>query len=1196
VQHHYGWRVAGPTTVSGAESDRASDRPSRRAALACSLAAKKKAKAESEDDNRSRANQASPSSDLAALKRGIAIEGQSSTMRSRTRTPTNAAVGGGSLLGGMMGSGGAGSGSRRSGTSIRYSLPYRAPKKKNWTSKDFVRTAGCVLVGLLLMVGVLSSWLQPSSSSPATASIRAEDPKFGSSPSTKKKKRKNRQNLFVPLGSTSSSGGRTVSLLRRAAAASAGGLRQIDDRRRRQQQHHGGGKHRIAMILPFVGTGPESIPSYLNAFCVGAAGASDLVDFILVHNGVLDRYEFVEDDDEDSNNGFDCPSNVKLLSLGSTEKFAEHLVRVVDHKEKKMTDTNEEKNPRGLEDIHNKDAGDSTTKKEELAVSKRRLVTIVAKHIEACPYCLVEFKPALGTYYRSGFLWLKSCVFLRRLHCIRATPSHRYHFSGRFPLPIFSDHYIGYIFEEYLEGYSHWGYSDVDMLFGDLGRWISSSELEDFDIVTYGFGDQHRLYLRGQFTLHKNNNNINQIWRSCEYLSDLDTRLVSVLQGKEKYHFESAEGCYSVAVLRRQDISVKYAVKAWTDIHGEDTADTNGIYIARGKPNSKMGDHNRVVVYKAESSKAGQDVLALSPTWFEKDNVYNDAKQDLQQLFGDRIEIDLPYRSDKKLDKCMYWVQQKYQSSLCLTEDAATATDTLFLIEGKLFKQPHRNIPLQTRGLLTVPFFHFQEWKRYFRPSQLTSLHYSSPTSLFVVVKEGAIPVPTVSGQKSPYSRAIPSPLQLVPSRWKPASEDHRSQLPGRSYCLISGPRKYPPQPPAPECYYQVSWRDEEKVRILSGAPGWTSFRVDLDVTLVLTLQLSKLQGRNPKAFSDIVDIAVENLKRWQGQPSVVVIHVAGVVEGSQTANMLRKRLGPRNNSDLSVENALIAVVPAEGSDNVSRKALLNMGIDAVPTRWYISGLEIERGLVISSDSAYFAHRALLTYDSNSWDVFLLPQFSLKEEDVHGLDVTLSDIESVNEKGEIHPPSDVERACDEDVVVRLDKVEVLWWVMVETMLDSENVAAKKVAEWFEQLQSSLIEFLTDEHHIKMFSLDESPLLMTDNIGPSDWMRTDEVIREVEELGGRRCYNGLRLAQMATLGYRFNVLAGAFALSTHSTRGAFTTGIDDNLPGTSRCEGCFMFGEEYEDILEDIILKEIRRPGKAAVLYAELYNAALHRNQ
>ena len=50
----------------------------------------------------------------------------------------------------------------------------------------------------------------------------------------------------------------------------------------------------------------------------------------------------------------------------------------------------------------------------------------------------------------------------------------------------------GHIFADYLKPYTHWGYGDLDMVFGDIPSWVSDSELDDWDIVTYSHGDQAR--------------------------------------------------------------------------------------------------------------------------------------------------------------------------------------------------------------------------------------------------------------------------------------------------------------------------------------------------------------------------------------------------------------------------------------------------------------------------------------------------------------------------------------------------------------------------------------------------------------------------------------------------------------------------------------------------------------------------------
>lgn len=89
---------------------------------------------------------------------------------------------------------------------------------------------------------------------------------------------------------------------------------------------------------------------------------------------------------------------------------------------------------------------------------------------------------------------------------------------------------IGHIFYEYLLNYSFWCFSDLDLIMGDLPNWTdelllfnlnlkslkSSSNMNkqltfnneslqpDWDLFTYSFGDQFRMYTRGQFTVHRN--------------------------------------------------------------------------------------------------------------------------------------------------------------------------------------------------------------------------------------------------------------------------------------------------------------------------------------------------------------------------------------------------------------------------------------------------------------------------------------------------------------------------------------------------------------------------------------------------------------------------------------------------------------------------------------------------------------------
>jgi hypothetical protein len=176
-------------------------------------------------------------------------------------------------------------------------------------------------------------------------------------------------------------------------------------------------------------------------------------------------------------------------------------------------------------------------------------------------------------------------------------------------------------------------------------------------------------------------------------------------------------------------------------------------------------------------------------------------------------------------------------------------------------------------------------------------------------------------------------------------------------------------------------------------------------------------------------------------------------------------------------------------------------------------------------------------------------------------------------------------------VHRLENHEAFWWSQTELLLDTERgksyneVNAKETAASLTELEASTMKLLTDDRHMTMFALDDSPILLTDNLSPRNGLRGDELVRHTEELGGRRCYNGLRLAQFIALQYELDVLDGAFALSTKTTRGAARWGHDHNVLGLSRCDGCFMFGEdEHEDVLESIIKDEIVRPTKTAILW------------
>ena len=57
----------------------------------------------------------------------------------------------------------------------------------------------------------------------------------------------------------------------------------------------------------------------------------------------------------------------------------------------------------------------------------------------------------------------------------------------------------GKIFEDYLKKYDFWGHGDLDMIYGNIKKFITKEDLEKYDLIT-----TKKNYITGQFTLFKN--------------------------------------------------------------------------------------------------------------------------------------------------------------------------------------------------------------------------------------------------------------------------------------------------------------------------------------------------------------------------------------------------------------------------------------------------------------------------------------------------------------------------------------------------------------------------------------------------------------------------------------------------------------------------------------------------------------------
>lgn len=94
----------------------------------------------------------------------------------------------------------------------------------------------------------------------------------------------------------------------------------------------------------------------------------------------------------------------------------------------------------------------------------------------------------------------------------------------------------GIVFADYIKQFSHWTYTDTDVVFGALDAFTSS----EYDIETWSFeGDAGRLFLRGQWTLHRNVYHVNSLWTHCSHFTD---RLEANLRYKLDFFERGAYG------------------------------------------------------------------------------------------------------------------------------------------------------------------------------------------------------------------------------------------------------------------------------------------------------------------------------------------------------------------------------------------------------------------------------------------------------------------------------------------------------------------------------------------------------------------------------------------------------------------------------------------------------------------------------
>jgi len=669
---------------------------------------------------------------------------------------------------------------------------------------------------------------------------------------------------------------------------------------------------------------------------------------------------------------------------------------------------------------------------------------------------------------------------------------------------------LGHIFDDFISGYSHWGYSDLDIAFGDLPRWVTAEELEYYDIVTYGYGDQHRVYLRGQFTFHKNNLKIKNLWRKCDHLVKMDTRLQSIISGQEKFQFQSAEGCYSYVVLESSDIKVKYASKALTNLPEKESYDTANLY---GLKISKGTNGKFSVVYKAGPGTDGRSFLRLSNTWFQDSQfnlIYSNSQIPLQSEVDKRIEL-----TSNSGIVCMQWVPKIYQSNLCIAH--VSSQDTVLLLNGKLYKQKFIEAMFPC-SIETKAFFHFQEWKRSYTSNQLWPFKMFENTMFkagllekivgWTLFQEGAVPNLSISRQVENKSSM------------------NNLDLPSQEFCLYNSKQSQRNQR-YQHCDWVISWHDEI-VQKFFGKNWLLGYRPkDTDVTLTMTLQMSQTSVSSNEDVNVLLNIVEMNILNWKNQPIILVISLNGI--GKRLSTLVKKRIV---HAAKKCKQCLIGIIGNKSNvTEVLENAIVNMAEAASPTRWTITGLDINQGSIMSEESYIFAKRLLSVYKYKTGYAFLLPVITVgTEKNISS--ISLPDIIDVISKS---TKKELGIRCDNLHCTQESELESLifnsWWYLTKFSVGQNGSLSQNILEL---LSKKLRRIVKQANYIFLNKTEGLPpgrlnvAVISDKMGLSS-TTADEI---------NICPMTLRLIHLSMLQYNILPIAGAFVYVTKSSSKGF----------------------------------------------------------
>lgn len=523
---------------------------------------------------------------------------------------------------------------------------------------------------------------------------------------------------------------------------------------------------------------------------------------------------------------------------------------------------------------------------------------------------------------------------------------------------------LGFLFSDYIENYSHWAYGDMDMLLGRMHELIPIEILNRYDIYTSSFGDNFRLYMRGQLTIHRNDPYINNLWRSCLHLSNIGERLNSYAdRNYDHWNFQSAEGCYSRVVIdHKKNVSVIVGATQISEAFHDDLREKESFFLGNAllrcytQP-ARLNDVSRIEGFLDRGIESTKDVIDF--------------------------KVEGQTKPIKEVDyRCAYWVVQEFQTCL----DTVPANADILISDNKIeYTTTDRYKVLDNcrEGAIS----HYQGWKRNFYV--FTTRSPTSNSNSMIISETGFIPLVlnnihqdfdsnSIHGQILPYGKITYKDIAdsivdetvkengrgrgwILP-RLSVDSNDWKKTKIGTSYC---GGFTNDVQ----QCSCSLMGFNIEVVQIQES--------IDLNKFPITLITVAWANEFYSKKLDDM-------LNSWQGPKIIVLSYI----------NDVDLKIMPHR-KDVTIIEVDFSKCSSKGT-RLADNTLFNIGLDASPTELVLlspAGFKFAKSI-----NKIYNEYKVATKSSNAPISFVIPVFTEKKSLTREERQSLLELEEMNEQ------------------------------------------------------------------------------------------------------------------------------------------------------------------------------------------------------